>query len=197
MQGVGHATMNRGDRTSKDVIISMKNPQSLDREHIEIVLYHTEDILVSGFISTDRANGSIAIRESETILAVMNIGLELLELPREILDIGTIRFQQKKREFYRGLFADSWHIGYKVDETLEGFWHYLLNVKCESLRTRYPGLSTLSIFSIMLLEVRVSRDSASAIRIFNRFSSKVRFLRVISRLRMLYPLVALTLRTQT
>lgn len=197
VESIGHAAMDWGDGASENMIVPMKNPEPFDGEHIEIVFHNTEYIFFTSFVCTDGTDGPISVGESEADSTLVNISLQFLQFASKVFYIRSISFQQKKREFHCGFFADSGHIGDEVDEALESFWHYLLKVKCESLSTRYPGFSTLSIFSIMELEVRVSRDSASAIRILIRFSSKVRFFRVISRFRMLYPFVALILRTHT
>lgn len=93
MERVGHTTVDRGDRTPENVIISMENPQSFDRKHIEIILHHTEDIFLSFFIGTNRTNSSMIIGESETGLTISDISLEFLEFSCKVLHIGTICFQ--------------------------------------------------------------------------------------------------------
>ena len=118
--------MDRGDRSSEDMVVSVKNPESFDGEHIEVVFHDTKSVFFPSFIRTDSADGFISISEPETYLAIVHIGLEFLEFPSEVLHIGTIRFQQKKREFHRGFFADSRHIGNEVDETLKSFWHGII-----------------------------------------------------------------------
>ena len=93
MEDIGHSSVDRGDGASQYMIVAMKNSKPFDGEHIEVVFYHTEDMSVSRRIRTKRTDGSVSISESETLLTVVNFGLEFFEFSREIFHIRTIRFE--------------------------------------------------------------------------------------------------------
>jgi hypothetical protein len=58
-----------------------------------------------------------------TEVALYHARLELMQGAREILHIGTIRFQQEKGELRTRLIPDSWEKRYYVDEAFQGLGH--------------------------------------------------------------------------
>ncbi len=93
MKYIGHATVDRGDGTSEDVIVPVEDTESLDGEHIEVILHDTECMFLSGLIRTDSTDSSVSIGESETSLAIMYVCLKLLKFSCEVFHIGAIGFE--------------------------------------------------------------------------------------------------------
>jgi hypothetical protein len=95
----------------------------LDREHIEVVLDDTEEMLITLLISTDRAKYLIHICHGMTLSTLMHLGVEIRECTCKIRYIRSIGLEEKKCELRRSLFPDSWEKMYHVYNALECFWH--------------------------------------------------------------------------
>jgi hypothetical protein len=66
------------------MIASTIDSRALDREHIEIVLDDTEEMLVTLLISTDTTECLIHIRHRMTLFTLMHLGVEIRERFREV-----------------------------------------------------------------------------------------------------------------
>ena len=105
------------------MILSTIDPCPLDREHIEVVLDDTEEVLITLVVSTDRAERLIHIRHGMALLTLMYLGVEIRECPSKVRYISTIGLKQKKCELRRSLFPDSGKEMYHVYHALECFRH--------------------------------------------------------------------------
>lgn len=111
------------DSTTEDMVASTIDSRTLDREHVEVVLDNTEEMLVTLVVSTDTTESLIHIRHRMTLFALVHLGMEIRERLREVGYIGTIGLKQKKCELCRSLFSYSGKEVYHVYHALECFRH--------------------------------------------------------------------------
>lgn len=116
-------SLDRGYRTSEDMVSPMIDSGTLYREHIEIVLDDTEGRTITSRITTDTTERLTHIRHRVTLLTLMYLSMEIRESTRKVRDIGGICLQQKKGELGRRLFSDPWEEVDHVDNSSECFWH--------------------------------------------------------------------------
>ena len=113
--------MYRGEASTEDMIVSTICTTPLDREHIEVLLRHHEEVRVTTLISADTAECLIVVHIPVALRAEGEMSLELSDRSRELLGIASRSIEEKKCKLESGLISDTREEGKGVLEALESF----------------------------------------------------------------------------
>lgn len=105
------------------MVESSVHARTLDREHIEIILYHTKHARITLRIRAYRAEWMSLIRHTMTIRAFLDILMKIREGFCEIIHIRWMGFEEKKGKFCCSFFTDSRKIVNHIDDSFERFGH--------------------------------------------------------------------------
>ena len=194
---IWHRTCDRWYHSAKDMIESAIDTCTFDREHIEIVLDHTENSYVSLRISTYATDRVGLIGHTMTSHTLLDVFMKISKSFSKILHIWWMCFQQKKCEFCRSFFSYSWKEMDHINDSFECFRHdeqidkwydidyrkphhpspityfsYSFPSSAWPFITRNSGRSTPCIYDMTAPPITLPIDWPSAIRISRRFSWK-------------------------
>lgn len=105
------------------MIATFKHSDTLDRKKIQSIFDDTNRVSISVWICTEITALFSGVHEREADGTFSYFFFDTVEGFGELVHIRIGRFQQKKREFGRGLFSDARKIGYVFYKLFERFRH--------------------------------------------------------------------------